>query len=81
MNNETEIVLHTKEGFVVRVEKIELKDKFLASSQYQMMGDCPLEKFITFIKEVMNCQVPEHSREYLQNILSESGHLEHKQSA
>ena len=81
MESEVEIVLHTQEGFIVKVESTELKNKFFASSQYQMVGDCPLEKFITFIREVMECQVPEQSRELLQNILLESGHPQHQQSA
>jgi hypothetical protein len=81
MRNQVEIVLHTLEGFIVKVESTELKNKFFASSQYQMVGDCPLEKFITFIREIMKCQVPEESRELLQCILLELGQPQHQQTA
>ena len=81
MKSTTEILLHTKDGFVVRVESEELKDKFMASTHYQIINDCPLNNFTKFISEVMNCLVPEPSLIHLQQILMEVGHTEHKESA
>ncbi|WP_181308320.1 hypothetical protein [Rufibacter sp. XAAS-G3-1] len=81
MNHSHEIVLHTKEGFIVRVQSTELMEKFLASPQYRMMGDCPLEKIIRFIEEVMDCQVPEQSRAALPCFLEALGHPAHLLSA
>ncbi|RNI24087.1 hypothetical protein [Rufibacter latericius] len=81
MINGHEIVLYTKEGFIVRVESTELQEKFLASSQYRIEGDCPLEKMTAFIEEVMDCQVPEQSWAGLRYVLEVLGHPEHLLSA
>ena len=81
MINRHEIVLYTKEGFIVRVESTELQEKFLASFQYRIEGDCPLGKLTAFIDEVMECQVPEQSRDDLQRLLTALGHPTHLLSA
>jgi len=81
MNHLTEIVLHTKEGFIIRVENAELKNKFFSSPYSKLVDNCPLENLIKFIDEVMECQVPTQSREQLQQILTDSGFPEHQQSA
>ncbi|MBC3538951.1 hypothetical protein ACFSC6_10435 [Rufibacter sediminis] len=81
MNHSHEIVLHTKEGFIVRVQSTELREKFLASPQYRMKGDCPLEKITAFIEEVMDCRVPAQSQTGLHDVLEALGHPTHLLSA
>ena len=81
MNSTSEILLHTKGGFIVRVERTELMEKFMASTHYQIIDDCPLNNFYKFISEVMNCLVPEQSQEDLQKILKEVGYQELVKSA
>ncbi|WP_026461417.1 hypothetical protein [Adhaeribacter aquaticus] len=72
METAKSILLHTQEEFIVHVTNQELESKFLASPYFDVSNPLQLQNLVTFIEEVMRCQVPEKSLADLEQLLTKS---------